>query len=105
MSLKRSLYLDQIKAVVVALVIAIHAPMAFSVGWFGVQIPVEQSVGPLFKDFCLVLTCDQFLHYANDVFDFRLFCTSLSAQERGCEVPERPSHTAGYSILGWLAIN
>ena len=51
MSLKRSLYLDQIKAVVVALVIAIHAPMAFSVGWFGVQIPVEQSVGPLFKGF------------------------------------------------------
>ena len=51
MSLKRSLYLDQIKAVVVALVIAIHAPMAFSVGWFGVQISVEQSVGPLFKGF------------------------------------------------------
>ena len=54
MSLKRSLYLDQIKAVVVALVIAIHAPMAFSIDWFGVHIPVEQSVGPFFKGFLLV---------------------------------------------------
>ena len=51
MSLKRSLYLDQIKAVVVALVIAIHVPIAFSVDWFGVHIPVEQSIGPFFKGF------------------------------------------------------
>ena len=51
MSLKRSLYLDQIKAVIVALVIAIHVPMAFSVGWFGVHIPVENSVGSFFNGF------------------------------------------------------
>ena len=52
MSLKRLLYLDQIKALVVALVIAIHVPMAFGdSSWSGVRIPVEDSVGPLFKGF------------------------------------------------------
>ena len=52
MSLKRSLYLDQIKAVIVALVIAIHVPMAFfDIGWIGVHIPVEGSVGPFFTGF------------------------------------------------------
>lgn len=52
MSLKRSLYLDQIKALVVALVIAIHVPMAFGdSSWSGVRIPVEDSVGPFFKGF------------------------------------------------------
>ena len=52
MPLKRSLYLDQIKAVIVALVIAIHVPMAFfDIGWIGVHIPVEGSVGPFFTGF------------------------------------------------------
>ena len=48
---KRSLYLDQIKAVIVALVIAIHVPMAFNVGWIGVHIPVNGTVGPVFRGF------------------------------------------------------
>jgi len=48
---KCSLYLGQIKAVIVALVIAIHVPMAFYVGWIGVHIPVEGSVGPVFGGF------------------------------------------------------
>lgn len=51
MHLKRSQYLDQVKAVIVALVIAVHVPMAFSVGWIGVHIPVEGTVGPVFKGF------------------------------------------------------
>ena len=52
MPLKRSLYLDQIKAVIVALVIAIHVPMAFlDIGWIGVHIPIEGSVGPFFTGF------------------------------------------------------
>ena len=53
MTVKRSLYLDQIKAVVVALVIALHVPIAFGggIGWLGVRIPVEESVGPFFKGF------------------------------------------------------
>ena len=48
---KRALYLDQIKALVVALVIALHVPMVFSWGWFGIRIPVEESVGPFFAGF------------------------------------------------------
>ena len=52
MPLKRSLYLDQIKAVVVALVIALHVPLAFGdFGWIGVRIPVEDAVGPVFGGF------------------------------------------------------
>ena len=54
MSVERSLYLDQIKAVIVALVIALHVPMAFGdISWIGVRIPVEESVGPFFKGFFL----------------------------------------------------
>lgn len=42
---KRALYLDQIRAIVVAFVIAIHVPMAFGgIGWSGVRIPVEESI-------------------------------------------------------------
>ena len=52
MHTKRSCYLDQIKAVIVALVIALHAPMAFGgMGWIGVRIPVEGAVGPVFGGF------------------------------------------------------
>ena len=52
MPLKRSLYLDQIKAVVVALVIALHVPLAFGdFGWIGVRIPVEETAGPVFGGF------------------------------------------------------
>ena len=52
MSRQRTLYLDQIKAVIVALVIAIHVPLAFSeYGWIGVHIPIEGKVGPEFEGF------------------------------------------------------
>ena len=51
MSLKRALYLDQIKALIVALVIALHVPIAFSFGGIGVRIPVEGIVGPFFTGF------------------------------------------------------
>ena len=52
MSLKRSLYLDQIKAVVVALVIALHVPIAFGdMGWIGAHIPIKGAVGPAFGGF------------------------------------------------------
>lgn len=52
MSRQRTLYLDQIKAFIVALVIAIHVPLAFSeYGWIGVHIPIEGKVGPAFEGF------------------------------------------------------
>ena len=52
MSTKRLLYLDQIRAVIVALVIALHVPSAFGgMGWMGAHIPVEGTVGPEFGGF------------------------------------------------------
>ena len=52
MSYKRSLYLDQIKAVMVALVIAIHVPVAFfPSGWSGVHISVQELAGSEFVGF------------------------------------------------------
>jgi hypothetical protein len=62
---KRVLYLDQIKALIVALVIALHVPIAFGYGWFGTRIPVEESVGPFFKGFFLWygFTINSFIMY------------------------------------------
>lgn len=52
MSHKRLLYLDQIKAVIVGLVIALHVPVAFfPTGWSGVRIPIEGIVGEGFIGF------------------------------------------------------
>ena len=52
MSYKRLLYLDQIKAVIVGLVIALHVPVAFfPTGWSGVRIPIEGMVGAGFIGF------------------------------------------------------
>ena len=52
MSHQRLLYLDQIKAVMVALVIALHVPIAFfPTGWSGVRIPIEGVVGAGFIGF------------------------------------------------------
>ena len=51
MLLKRSLYLDQIKALIVALVIALHVPLAFGdMGWIGAHISVK-GTGPAFGGF------------------------------------------------------
>ena len=47
----RSLYLDQIKAVVVTFVIALHVPMAFGMGWFGIRLSGLIESDPLFKGF------------------------------------------------------
>ena len=45
---KRVLFFDQIKALMVALVIIVHVPPAFSgMGWHGVRIPIE-SADPFF---------------------------------------------------------
>ena len=49
---QRLLYLDHIKAVMVALVIALHVPVAFFLtGWSGVRIPIEGVVGAGFIGF------------------------------------------------------
>ena len=48
---KRSLYLDQIKALIVALVIALHVPMVFGMGWYGIRIAGIIESDPLFAGF------------------------------------------------------
>ena len=46
---KRVLFFDQIKALMIALVIAVHVPMAFGgISWMGVRIPIEGVSDPLF---------------------------------------------------------
>ena len=47
---KRVLFFDQIKALMIALVIAVHVPMAFGgISWMGVRIPMEGVSDPLFN--------------------------------------------------------
>ena len=48
---KRVLFFDQIKALMIALVIATHVPFAFWGGWMGVRIPMEGISDPLFGAF------------------------------------------------------
>ena len=46
---KRVLFFDQIKALMVALVIVIHILFALLFGWYGVRIPSEEFSDPLFQ--------------------------------------------------------
>ena len=45
---KRVLFFDQIKALMVALVIVVHVLFALLFGWYRVHIPREGSSDPLF---------------------------------------------------------
>ena len=46
---KRVLFFDQIRALMIALVIAIHVvPLAFTSGWIGVRIPTTGSPDAFF---------------------------------------------------------
>jgi len=62
---KRVLFFDQIKALMIALVIAVHVPMAFSVSWMGVRIPMEGVSDPLFNTAYrfFVYICQTFFMY------------------------------------------
>lgn len=77
---KRALYVDQIKALMVALVIAVHVvPMAFTSGWMGVRVPPEGSADPFFgfvSSFCLFL---QHFLYVYVVSAFGILCAAFSA--------------------------
>ena len=45
---QRVLFFDQIRALMIALVIAVHVPMAFGISWMGVRIPIEGAAVPFF---------------------------------------------------------
>ena len=73
-SKQRVLYFDQIRALMIALVIAVHVPIAFADsgwGWFGVQIPSGGSADPFFA-----VACGLFFYFCNTFFMYMLFLLS-----------------------------
>lgn len=70
---KRVLFFDQIKALMIALVIAVHAPMAFGDKgwWMGLRIPLEGNSDPLFE-----VTRGFFGYFCNTFFMYMLFLIS-----------------------------
>jgi hypothetical protein len=69
---KRVLFFDQIRALMIALVIAVHVfPLAFTSGWFGVRIPTAGSADALFG-----VAGGFFLYFCNSFFMCMLFLLS-----------------------------
>lgn len=68
---KRVLFFDQIKALMIALVIATHVPFAFGGGWMGVRIPMEGISDPLFGAFY-----GWFMGICNSFYMYMLFLIS-----------------------------
>ena len=67
----RVLFFDQIKALMIGLVIAVHVTLAFGMSWMGVRIPTEGSASPLFE-----VTCGLFIYLCNTFFMCMLFLIS-----------------------------
>ena len=68
---KRVLFIDQIKAVMIALVIAVHVTMVFSFGWYGVYIPIDEALHPFFASVVVWL-----MFFVNSFFMYMLFLLS-----------------------------
>ena len=69
---KRVLFFDQIRALMIALVIAVHVfPLAFTSGWFGVRIPTAGSADAFFG-----VAGGFFLYFCNSFFMCILFLLS-----------------------------
>ena len=68
---KRVLFFDQIKALMIGLVIAVHVTLAFGMSWMGVHIPTEASSRTLFE-----VTCGLFVYLCNTFFMCMLFLIS-----------------------------
>jgi hypothetical protein len=69
---KRVLFFDQIRALMIALVIAVHVfPLAFTSGWFGVRIPTAGSADVFFG-----VAGGFFLYFCNSFFMCMLFLLS-----------------------------
>jgi hypothetical protein len=69
---KRVLFFDQIRALMIALVIAVHVfPLAFTSGWFGVRIPTAGSADAFFG-----VAGGFFLYFCNSFFICMLFLLS-----------------------------
>ena len=68
---KRLLFIDQIKAVMIALVIAVHVTVVFRFGWFGIYIPIDVPHHPFFAGIAVWL-----LFFCNSFFMYMLFLVS-----------------------------
>ena len=68
---KRVLFFDQIRALMIALVIVVHVSMAFGTSWMGVRIPVEGTAVPLFGGISI-----WFGYLCNTFFMYMLFLLS-----------------------------
>ena len=68
---KRVLFFDQIRALMIALVIAVHVPMAFGISWMGVRIPIEGTSVPFFGGISI-----WFGYLCNTFFMYMLFLLS-----------------------------
>ena len=80
---QRVLFFDQIRALMIALVIAVHVPMAFGMSWMGVRIPLEATASPFFGGVAI-----WFGYFCNSFFMYILFLISgyfvpLSVHKKG----------------------
>ena len=80
---KRFLFFDQIRALMIALVIVVHVSMAFGTSWMGVRIPIEGTAVPLFGGISI-----WFGYLCNTFFMYMLFLLSgyfvpLSVYKKG----------------------
>ncbi len=68
---KRVLFFDQIRALMIALVIVVHVSMAFGISWMGVRIPIERTTVPFFGGISI-----WFGYLCNTFFMYMLFLLS-----------------------------
>jgi len=104
---KRVLFIDQIKAVMIALVIAVHVTMVFSFGWYGVYIPIDEALHPFFASVVVWL-----MFFVNSFFMYMLFLLSgyfvpRSVHKKGVVryLKERLLRIGVPLLLGLLLIN
>ena len=105
----RVLFFDQIKALMIGLVIAVHVPMAFGDKgwWLGLRIPLEGTSDPLFE-----VARGFFGYFCNTFFMYMLFLISgyfvpRSVHKKGiaCYLKDRIMRIGIPFLFGMLLIN
>ena len=105
---KRLLFLDQIRALMIALVITVHvAPLAFTSGWIGVRVPTTGSADTFFD-----VAGGFFLYFCNSFFMCMLFLISgyfvpRSIHKKGiaCYLKDRLLRIGVPFLVGLVLIN
>ena len=103
---KRVLFFDQIKALMIALVIAVHVFLAFLGDWIGVHIAISGSPHPFFVGVAVWV-----ISFSNTFFMCMLFLLSgyfvpRSVHKIGCvAVPERSPPATWLALCGRHAVD